>query len=79
MKNLLGQTVTIKTYLMIRVIIMLLTVVALYFALNEHYKNIQTSTLSLLIVILSTIMVIVSIGVTVYAFIKHLNDDKTTN
>lgn len=79
MKNSFGQTVSVKAYLISRVIVVLLTVVALYFAFNEHYKNIGTSALSLLVVLLSVFMVIASIGITVHAFRKHLNDDKKTN
>lgn len=79
MKNLFGQTVNVKAYLISRVIVILLTVATLYFAFNEHYKNIGTSILSLLVVLLSVIMVIASIGITVHAFRDRLNDDKKTN
>ncbi len=79
MKKSFGKTVSVKAYLTSRVIVILLTVIALYFALDEHYKNIGTSILSLSVVLLAVIMVIVSIGVTVHAFRKYLNDDKKTS
>ena len=74
----LGKTNSIKAYLISRIIILTLTVIALYFALDEHYQKIETSILSLLMVIFLVLAVATSIGITAHAFWKYLNHDKNT-
>lgn len=66
----------IKAHLIGRVIILTLTVIALYFTLGEHYQKIETSMLSLLMIFLLVIAVATSIGITAHAFWKYFNHDK---
>jgi len=77
-RNIFGQTVSLKAHLIGRVFVLLFAALALYFTLNEHYQKIETSILSLLMVILLVTAVAISIGITAHAFWKYLNHGKNT-
>lgn len=77
-KNTLGKTVNVKACLISRVIILTLIVIALYFTLDKHYQKIETSMLSLLMILLLVLAVVISIGITAHAFWKYINYDKNT-
>jgi len=77
-KNIFGQAVSLRAHLISRVFVLLFAVLALYFTLDEHYQKIETSILSLLMVIFLVLAVATSLGITAHAFWKYLNHDKNT-
>ncbi len=63
---------------MSRVIILVLTVTALYLTLDKHFQKIETSMLSLLIVLVVVLAVAISAGITVHALWRYFNHHKNT-
>ena len=77
-KNTLGNPISFKKYLAARVIVFLITLTASYLIITDHYQKIESSNLSLTMVILSIIVVIITTGITIEAFWSFLKRDKNT-
>ncbi|MFV1977191.1 MAG: hypothetical protein ACC651_15730 [Candidatus Scalindua sp.] len=77
-KNILGQTVSLKAHLISRIAVLFFVVTALYYTLDEHWLKIETSILSLLMVILLILAVAISFGITAHAFWKYVKHGENT-
>ena len=77
-KDTFGNPISFKKYLLARVIVSLITTIASYLIVSEHYQKIENSNLSLTMVVLSIIVIIITTGITIEAFWSYSKRDKNT-
>ena len=73
-----GQIISIRTHLLLHVIVLFLTLAALYFAIDKHYQKIESSILSMILVLSLVLASAMSVGIVSHALWKYIKYDKYT-